>query len=70
MNIEKWIKEQEKKYEIAIKDYKNKLEIAVQHENHEGVERAVSALVKAQWYIDEILPVVRKHLPKKTEKKN
>lgn len=68
MKIETWIEEQKKKYDIAIKDYKNKLEIAIQHENPEGVERAVSALVKAQWYLDEILPVVKDHLPKKSKK--
>lgn len=68
MKIETWLEEQKKKYDIAIKDYKNKLEIAIQHENPDGVERAVSALVKAQWYVDEILPVVKDHLPKKTKK--
>jgi len=70
MNIEKWIEEQTTKYKLALKDYQKKLEYAIAHENPEGVERAVSAVVKAQWYIDEILPVVRKYLPKKTAKKN
>jgi len=68
MKIETWIEEQTKKYKIALKDYKNKLDIAIQHENPEGVERAVSALVKTQWYLDEILPVVKENLPKKTKK--
>ena len=68
MNIEKWIKEQTTKYELALKDYQAKLITAIEHENPEGVERAVSALVKTQWYLDEIIPVVKKYLTHKSAK--
>lgn len=68
MKMEQWIKEQKKKYEIAIKDYRNKLEIAIEHENPEGAERHASALNKALWYVDEIIPLIEKHMPKKSKK--
>lgn len=68
MKINQWLEDQKKKYDLAIADYRTKLIYAIEHENPDGVERAVSALVKAQWYVDEILPVVRKYLPKKSKK--
>lgn len=69
MKIEQWIEDQKKKYDLAIADYKNKLIYAIEHENPEGVERAVSALQKAIWYVDEIIPLIEKHMPKSKKSK-
>ena len=69
MKIDKWIEEQKKKYDIAIKDYTKNLDNAISHENPEGAERAASALNKAEWYVDNILPLIEKHSIKKPKKK-
>jgi len=73
MKVDKWIDEQQKKYEQAVADHKKNLIYAIQHENPEGAERHTSALVKSQWYLDEILPVIKKYFvadtPKKPKKK-
>jgi len=70
MKMEKWLQDQKDKYEIAIASYEKNLDNAIEHENPEGAERAASALQKAIWYVDEIIPLIEKHMPKpkKTKK--
>jgi len=70
MKIEKWLEEQKDKYEIAIASYEKNLVNAIEHENPDGAERAASTLHKALWYVDEILPMIKSHIPKKTTKKD
>ena len=68
MDIDKWLQLQKDKYEDAIGSYEKDLVNAIEHENGEGAERAASALHKAIWYVDEILPLIKKHIPKKPKK--
>ena len=68
MEITKWLEEQKKKYKIAIADYEDKLDYAISHENPDGIERHASALIKARWYVAEVIPMIEEHLPNKPKK--
>lgn len=67
--MEQWLHDQKDKYEIAIAEYRKGLDYAIEHENPEGAERAASALQKAVWYVDEIIPLIEKHMPKPKKSK-
>lgn len=70
MKIDLWIVGQKAKYETALVDYKNKLELAIKAENPEAVERAATTVEKTQWYLDKIIPIIQELVPttKKSKK--
>lgn len=69
MKMEQWIKEQKDLYKTAIADYEKGLDRAIEKENPMLTERAASALNKAIWYLDEIIPLIEKHMSKTKKSK-